>query len=59
MPFNLTYEAEQEELREYRPTVTNEWGNSYTGQWINNNRDGYGIASYDSGYVIEGNWRND
>ena len=31
LPFNLTYEAEQEQLREYRPTVTNNWGNSYTG----------------------------
>ena len=52
------YEDLIDQLREKRPPKTFEDGSVYDGEWIGENKDGYGIQTWPSGAKYEGEWKN-
>ncbi len=50
------YEDLIDQLREKRPPKTFEDGSVYDGEWIGENKDGYGIFTWADGSIYEGNY---
>ncbi len=49
-----TYEDLMDQLREKRPSHTFESGATYEGEWIGNNRSGFGTQVWADGAKYEG-----
>jgi hypothetical protein len=45
-------------VREKRPAYTFKSGAIYTGEWVGNKRDGFGVQTWPDGAKYEGEWKN-
>ena len=53
------YAEADEEGRVTREPYSLKNGATYTGQWLNELRDGYGVQVWPDGSIYEGMWRED